>query len=131
MDEVLKKKDITFTFRMLTAGVVLFVLAMFAYAWTVDTSNYIDDQILFYNKDCNPHSVQAQNLLSDNCTMAKVYAENTRMVVFLMVVYYGIVNAIGSFFNLLLTNATYIGSSALMIGATYIVKRHLLPVQWL
>ena len=127
-DEALKKRDIVFTTRAIVVLAIVLVAAMFAYAWSADAANYIDDQILFYNKDCSPKSLHGQGLVSEDCAKARVYAENPRAVGFLMVVYYGIAGGIGSFFDLMLGNATYIGSSAMMIGATYVAKRYLLPL---
>lgn len=128
LDETLKKRDVVFTTRVIVAMAVLFGLAMFAYAWSADAANYIDDQILFFNKDCSPKSLHGQGLVSEDCAKARVYAENPRAVGFLMVIYYGIFGWIYSFVDLLLGNATYIGSSAMLFGATYVAKRYLLPL---
>lgn len=126
-DKCIRKRDLLFTKRLITGSIVVFVLAVVFYVWSVHIDNYIDDQINMFEKDCNPSSHRATELLMEECMKAKVYAESSRFVAYMMVCYYGFTGGVAALFDWFLTNMAAIGSTVAFTAAGIAVKQYLLP----
>lgn len=126
-EKCLRQRDVLFTRRLITWSIVAFVVAMVIYVWTVHIDNFIDDQIMMYDKDCHPESNRAQEMMMEECSKAKVYAESTRGLAYLMFCFYFVTDGASHFFDWFLTNMTYIGSTVFATALGLGVKRYLLP----
>lgn len=129
-EKCIRQSDVAFTKKLVYGSLILFVAAMVFFVWSVHIDNYIDDQIKMFEKDCQPESFRARELLMDDCNKAKVYTENARWVSYLMFCYYFVTEGFYSLLELILTNMTYIGGTVATGTLTYAIRRYVFPAGW-
>lgn len=126
-EKCIRKRDLLFTKKLIYAACIVFGLAVLFYVWSVHIDNYIDDQVNMFEKDCNPSSHRATELLMEECMKAKVYAESARFIAYLMVCYYGFTGGMSNAFDWFLTNMTAIGSTVVGGAAMIAVRKYAFP----